>query len=181
MKEVWKYIPGCEGRIEISNMGCYRKVGTKARKYGTRGNRGEYLCVHYKDNNGKDCWSQVHRIVAKVFCENPRNAPQVDHIDSNPRNNRADNLRWVFPKEQSRNSATSLKRRQPSLFSKQREKGVIVVRLDGKDIGYYHTVRDVASALGCSLVTIGRVLRKEQPSFRGMNLIREINIQLTLF
>ena len=37
----------------------------------------------------------VHRFVADVFCPG-RSAirNQVDHIDGNPRNNRADNLRW---------------------------------------------------------------------------------------
>ena len=37
----------------------------------------------------------VHRLIAEAFCPNSnplRN--QVDHIDNNPANNRADNLRW---------------------------------------------------------------------------------------
>ncbi len=38
----------------------------------------------------------VHRIVAFAFLGNPINASYVvDHIDTNRRNNRADNLRWV--------------------------------------------------------------------------------------
>lgn len=37
----------------------------------------------------------VHRIVAAAFHEQPSSQHVVDHIDTNRRNNRADNLRWV--------------------------------------------------------------------------------------
>ncbi len=37
----------------------------------------------------------VHRIVAFAFHEQPSEQHVVDHIDTNRRNNRADNLRWV--------------------------------------------------------------------------------------
>jgi hypothetical protein len=37
----------------------------------------------------------VHRIVALAFHEQPSKQHIVDHIDTNRRNNRADNLRWV--------------------------------------------------------------------------------------
>lgn len=37
----------------------------------------------------------VHRIVAFAFHEQPSDKHVVDHIDTNRRNNRAENLRWV--------------------------------------------------------------------------------------
>ena len=42
----------------------------------------------------------IYRLVAAAFCPNDdpkRN--QVDHIDNNPANQRADNLRWCTDKE----------------------------------------------------------------------------------
>jgi len=37
----------------------------------------------------------VHRIIALTFHPNPLNLPEVNHIDNNRRNNRADNLEWI--------------------------------------------------------------------------------------
>ena len=41
----------------------------------------------------------VHRIIAKLFVENPENKPFVNHLDCNRANNKASNLEWVTSKE----------------------------------------------------------------------------------
>ena len=61
----------------------------------------------------------VHRYVALTFIPNPDNKPQVDHIDSDPLNNEAANLRWVDQEEQLNNEETK-KKRQLGAERKQR-------------------------------------------------------------
>lgn len=53
---------------------------------------------------GKEKKFFVHRLVAMCFCENddPKHKDEVDHKDSNRRNNRRDNLEWVSKKENRR-------------------------------------------------------------------------------
>lgn len=44
----------------------------------------------------------VHRLVAMAFHPNPMGLPEVDHLDTNKLNNRADNLEWVTQEENHR-------------------------------------------------------------------------------
>lgn len=51
------------------------------------------VTVPYMDG-GKQRQYYVHRLVAEAFIPNPTSLPQVNHIDGNTLNNRADNLEW---------------------------------------------------------------------------------------
>lgn len=44
--------------------------------------------------NGKTYRKSVHRLVAEAFIPNPSNYKIVCHIDSDPKNNNVENLRW---------------------------------------------------------------------------------------
>ena len=99
--ERWADIPDYNGKYQISNRGNVRNnYGELLNKYINNG----YYCVSLKLSNNKSRLTQVHRLVAKVFIDNPYDKPLVNHIDSNKLNNSDNNLEWVTPKENSQHS-----------------------------------------------------------------------------
>ena len=89
--EDWREIEGFPGYF-VSNQGNVRGVrwSDRNRKL-TKNKTTGYLQVSCGQNTKFD----VHRLIARAFCENPNNHPVVDHINHIRHDNRADNLRWV--------------------------------------------------------------------------------------
>lgn len=100
--EIWKDIDDC---YQVSNYGSVRsKDRTIVCKNGKVINRkgkvlkpqkisNGYLAVYISDENGKQVWKYVHRLVAEAFIPNPDNLPQVNHKDEDMTNN----FVWVNP------------------------------------------------------------------------------------
>lgn len=96
-KQIWKDIPGYEGKYQVSNTGEVRSLnynGTRKSKVLKQGtDKDGYKRVHlYK--NGKNKNYLVHRLVAQAFLPNPNNYPIINHKDENPSNNYYKNLEW---------------------------------------------------------------------------------------
>ena len=120
-EEIWKDIEGYEGLYQVSSFGRIKRlkrvIEIKSKVYKTLSEKilkptkhdTGYFVIGLSDllNNRKRY--KVHRLVAKAFVKNPYNKPEVDHIDTNKLNNRADNLRWVTRKEQYKNPITYAK------------------------------------------------------------------------
>lgn len=118
MSEVWLDIKGFEGIYQVSSIGRVRSLDRfitagnqhsrferfikgrilKPRSSKSRGLDTGYLRVRLI-GNGKDVNKCIHKLVAEAFIPNPNNKPQVDHIDSNVRNNCVSNLRWCTQSE----------------------------------------------------------------------------------
>lgn len=90
--EKWKPVLGYEDHYIVSNLGhvfsLYRNKSVRIRK-SLRG----YGQVNLS-KNGVLTTYRVHRLVATHFVPNPNNYTEVNHINENKLDNRAENLEW---------------------------------------------------------------------------------------
>ena len=103
--EIWKAIKGYEGLYEISNLGRVRSLYKKGKILSTETDKKGYLKLKLSKNRNRQFYL-ISRLVAEAFIPNPDNKPEVDHINTNPSDNRAENLRWVTHKENCSNPLT---------------------------------------------------------------------------
>ena len=109
--EVWKDIPGYEGKYQISNMGRVKSLprNEKFCKRPTEVILKTFICgsgyqeVILKDNGTRKP-KLIHRMVAESFVPNPSGKEEVNHKDGDKDNNRYTNLEWVTPRENIRHS-----------------------------------------------------------------------------
>ena len=109
MDEIWKDIKGYEGYYQVSSLGNIKskerivshnnetgaKRHVKERIMKPAVNRkGGYVTIVLSKNR-KQLSHRVNRLVAKAFLDNPKNFPEVHHMDHNKLNNKLDNLKWV--------------------------------------------------------------------------------------
>lgn len=106
VKEIWKDIPGYNGRYQASNLGKVRSTDRvviksngslqlyKGRILKTTESTGGYLYVAVSKEQNKFISRRLHRLIAKTFIPNPNNYPQINHINENKKDNRAENLEW---------------------------------------------------------------------------------------
>lgn len=98
MKEIWKR--SIVENYEVSNLGRIRNVNSK-QSIKLEKNKKGYLRLSIKVKGVHKHYA-VHRLVAIAFIPNPKNKPQVDHIDMNKTHNYVNNLRWCSNRENNR-------------------------------------------------------------------------------
>ena len=127
--ELWKDVFGYKGYYKVSSTGRVksipRKVPNSHLKNGTMFLKGKIMnptvvktgyAQVMLSKNGKRKYHKVSRLVAKAFIPNPKNKPQVNHINENKLDNRLENLNWMTAKENI-NHGTAIER----LTKKQRK------------------------------------------------------------
>ena len=180
--EEWRDVVGYEGYYMISSLGrivsSSRYVKRKHR-VGTDSNyiTKPHLCSVFTPKNspyarfvlycGKPDRRLVHRIVAEAFVPNPNNYPEVDHINDNPKDNRACNLQWCTPKM---NSSKEHRRKTLSITNSGRpasnRKPVVCLTFNNSLVKSYLSLNH-AELDGFSHSAIHAVIHKKRNSHGG--------------
>lgn len=105
MEEIWKDVPGFEGKYQASTLGNIRMIGHKPLTLNTYKNS-PYYKVILIDNNNKRRYFKVHKLVWITFNGPISKGLVIDHIDGCRTNNVLSNLRAVTIKENCNNPAT---------------------------------------------------------------------------
>jgi len=147
MKERWKPINGLDGLYEVSDQGRVRSIRSgKILKPRVLPNG--YERVHLP--TARDAY--IHRIVADAFCDHKPGCDVVNHIDNNPRNNRADNIEWTT---QRGNVHYAMKQGRVANFPNAK---AVVGTKDGTEYRF-GSQHEAALFAGCDSKTISRACR----------------------
>ena len=132
--EIWLDVLNYEGLYEVSNLGKIRNKKTNKILSPSKDKK-NYLRVGLrKDKNTKTFL--VHQLVAKAFIENTYNLKMIDHINCNPLDNKASNLRWTTYKENANNLITkerisiSKSKENHPMFNKKHKQSTINKMID---------------------------------------------------
>lgn len=125
--EIWKDIPGYEGRYQVSNAGNVRSLAHRVRlvahgKETTRLSPGRILkpgpqqSGHLSVAIGKGNSRQVHQLVLEAFVGPCPEGCEVLHLNHNPADNRLENLRYGTRSENLRMDYVAGRRTVPKNF-----------------------------------------------------------------
>lgn len=90
IQEVWRFIEGCEGIYQISNLGRVKRQG---KIMPTQITASGYYRARLSVNGKKMC-PMIHKLVANAFIPNPHNCKQIRFKDGNKTNIVYTNLYW---------------------------------------------------------------------------------------
>lgn len=105
--------------------------------------------------NGKHFNKMVHRLVAQAFIPNPNNHKEVNHIDENKGNNKADNLEWCT-RSYNVNYGSRIEKQRKALI-----KPVVAYTKDYEFINEFDSLVDASKFAKIDATNISRACKKE--------------------
>lgn len=152
MKEIWKPCKNYSEQYEVSSFGRIRnkKNGNIKAVSDHHGYKTTTLCKETR---------YVHRLVAEVFVPNPNNRPEVNHINGNKADNRAENLEWCTKKINIQHAKRMLHR----TFGAHRH----VLCVETKEV--FESTKDFERKTGCSAAAVRRVLCGDAKTSCGLH------------
>mgnify|MGYP002519906605 CR=1 FL=1 len=170
--ELWKDIKGLEGLYKISKGGmvcsfCRKKPKCLKARVNSTKNGGHMLSYQLRGKDGKKHHKLVHMLVAEHFVPNPLSYKFVMHIDGNPKNNNADNLRWTERFVQCRAKKSEDYKKLEGKRNLMTTQGVEQYYADGTYINSFKSIAEAAEKTKCSYGSIKKVLDGKESSIGG--------------
>lgn len=133
--------------------------------------RGGYLQVRFQQNK-KQYAFYAHQLVARAFISNPKNKPQIDHINAIRTDNRVENLRWCTARENHDFKSGEAKRKCQMNIRRAK---VIMERVNGEVTIAYSSLNSVP---GFSNATLSYHVSKGEVEFtcKGRTFICPDNV-----
>lgn len=162
MEEIWKVIEEAPN-YEVSNMGRVRNNTTKrVLNPGAQGATGyKQVNIVTVNSNGKQQKRYIHRLVAIAFIPNPKNKREVDHINGDKLDNRAENLDWVT-------SSENQKRRHQLNNIRTSHRRIASYTLDGVFVKEYDSILEAANEMGVKRNAIDCALQGRHKTSCGL-------------
>ena len=169
---LWKDVMGYEGLYKVSKNGNVISLWRKKPRYltaktFTTKKGGHLLEYQLRGRDGKNHYRMAHMLVAEHFVSNPLGYEHVMHIDGNPVNNNADNLRWTERSVKHRVEKSETYKKfegKHNLFTTQE---VEQYYTDGTYINTFKSISEAAEKTKCSYTSIKEVLDGKLPNTGG--------------
>lgn len=189
--EIWKPVVGYEGLYEVSNLGRVKSLGRK-QEYCMANQKGKFVAIKaypekllefkrntryvgfllYKDGTRKS--ALLHRVVAQSFHPNPKNKSHVNHINGDKHDNRAENLEWATPKENTihahANNLASTRHLHKHNYQKGRKPTNGVLIIDIVSGVYYETLTEAAKVANLDKCTLRKYLKYPKTNKTNLRL-----------
>lgn len=163
--EEWRKLPGYP-ECEVSNMGNVKENG-KLKSQDIEKRVGyKRVSIHYDMAN--KCYSEqtkhirTHRLVAMLFCDNPQNKPQVNHINGKKWDCRAKNLEWSTGRE---NSLLAGKNGQ--LKGGKGKRPIVAISIEDGTKAFFESQKEAADRMKIRDSEINKAIRGERLTSHG--------------
>lgn len=180
MEEAWRDIPEWEGYYMGSTLGRVKSVPKSGKGVGKGGYRKEKIRKTYKSNcgylticlckNSGHKYQSVARLIAFTFpeiCGEYFPGAEVDHLDGNPENNRADNLRWKTHSGNLQNPITKYRRSRSLTNKTGTPKPVEQFSKSGEHLVSYPTAAQAERDTGICAVSISQCCKGKRKTAGG--------------
>lgn len=170
--ELWKDVMGYEGLYKISKSGRVVSFWHKKPRYikaMTYSNKraGYLLEYQLRGRDHKNYYKMAHMLVAEHFVPNPFGYKHVMHIDGNPKNNNADNLRWTERSVKHRVKKSETYKMYAGKHNLMTTQEVVQYYTDGTYINTFQSIAEAAEKTKCSHSSIKEVLDGKLSSTGG--------------